>query len=77
MTVKVTSKGQITLPKTIRNKLEIEPGDVVEFELAPGSRVVLFKADPAARPNQLDAIVGSAGEGPSTDELMALLRGDD
>jgi len=29
--VKVTSKGQITLPAKLRQKLEIEPGDHLEF----------------------------------------------
>ena len=28
---RVTSKGQITVPKEIREKLGVEPGDMVEF----------------------------------------------
>ena len=30
-TARVTSKGQITVPKAIREKLGVEPGDVLEF----------------------------------------------
>ena len=30
--VKVTSKGQVTIPKEIRNKLGIRPGEGLAFE---------------------------------------------
>ena len=33
MTSKITSKGQITLPKKIRNALDLHPGNRVEFIL--------------------------------------------
>jgi len=45
---KITSKGQITLPKVVREQLELEPGDQVLFRLA-GDRAVL-----ARTPNFLD-----------------------
>jgi len=45
---KITSKGQITLPKAVREQLELEPGDRVLFRLA-GDRAVL-----ALTPNFLD-----------------------
>jgi len=45
---KITSKGQITLPKAVREQLELEPGDRVLFRLA-GDRAVL-----ARTPNFLD-----------------------
>ena len=33
----VTSKGQITIPATIRNTLNVNPGDRIQFiEVAPG-----------------------------------------
>ncbi len=31
MQAKITSKGQITLPKALRSQLQLEPGDRVEF----------------------------------------------
>lgn len=37
----VTSKGQITIPKPIREVLELEPGDRVAFRVAEDGRVVL------------------------------------
>lgn len=36
----VTSKGQITLPKELRNRLHVEAGDVVVFEEREGQFVV-------------------------------------
>jgi len=39
---KMTSKGQITLPKIVREQLELESGDQVLFRLA-GDRAVLAR----------------------------------
>ncbi len=40
MATAVTSKGQVTIPTPIRDRLGIERGDAIEFELAPDGRVV-------------------------------------
>jgi len=40
-TATVTSKGQITIPKPIREALELEPGDRVAFRLDDEGRVIL------------------------------------
>ena len=37
----VTSKGQITIPKPIREALELEPGDRVAFRVDDEGRVVI------------------------------------
>ena len=74
----VTVKGQVTIPKPIRDALGIHPGSKVEFTIKRDGDIVLRKADaehPA--PSRFDRFVGSAGPGMSTDEIMALLRGDD
>jgi len=44
METHVTTKGQVTIPKPIRDRLGIVPGDAVAFELAPDGRIVLVKA---------------------------------
>jgi len=36
MTVTVTSKGQVTVPKQVRDRLGIKPGSKVDFEVADG-----------------------------------------
>lgn len=40
---KVTSKGQITLPKTLRDSLSIHEGDHVEFALETPKKVSIRK----------------------------------
>ena len=40
---KVTSKGQVTLPKSLRTKLSIRAGDRLEFVLEPHDRVTFSK----------------------------------
>ncbi|MCE5309226.1 MAG: type II toxin-antitoxin system PrlF family antitoxin [Acidobacteriales bacterium] len=37
----LTSKGQVTIPKPIREKLRIEPGHRLDFQLAPSGEVVI------------------------------------
>ena len=77
MSTVVTSKGQVTIPKRVREHLGIAPGMAVEFELDPDGRVVLCKAGEAAErpPSRIGRIRGSATAGMSTDEIMALTRG--
>jgi len=45
---KMTSKGQITVPKVVRERLELEPGDQVLFRLQDDLAVL------ARTPNFLD-----------------------
>ncbi len=73
----VTSKGQVTIPKPVRDRLGIEPGCAVDFELAEDGRVILVRAGNKPPPSRLRGLRGRAGHGLSTDEIMALTRGDD
>jgi antitoxin PrlF len=59
----VTSKGQVTIPKRVRDLLRIEPGSKVEFERAPDGRVVLVKVDSDPRPSRFARLRGHAGKG--------------
>ncbi len=76
MPTTVTSKGQVTIPKPVRDRLGIVPGSAVAFELAPDGRVVLVKVGPARTVSRFARLRGMAGAGMSTDEIMALTRGD-
>ena len=40
----ITSKGQTTIPKTVRQHLKLKPGDRVEFVIERDGRVVLVPA---------------------------------
>jgi antitoxin PrlF len=73
----MTSKGQVTIPKPVRDHLGIGPGSQVAFRRAADGSIVIEKADGARQPSRFAKLAGSAGPGLSTDELMALLRGDD
>lgn len=42
---KLSSKGQVTIPVEIRERLDLEPGDTVIYELE-GDRAVLRRAEP-------------------------------
>jgi antitoxin PrlF len=76
MATNVTSKGQVTIPKPIRDRLGIGPGSAVDFELAPDGRTVLVKVNGERQVSRFEALRGCAGPGLSTDEIMALTRGD-
>jgi AbrB family looped-hinge helix DNA binding protein len=78
MPVTVTTKGQVTIPKAIRDRLGLKPGSRVVFSLDGEGRAVLEaegvpKASLSAR---IDRLRGSASPGLSTDEIMALTRGE-
>jgi len=77
MTAKVTSKGRSTLPRAVRDLLGIGPGRVIDFERAAEGRIVLVKVGATPRPNRFERLRGRAGKGLSTNEIMALLRGED
>lgn len=74
--MRVTSKGQVTIPQHVRRQLGIEPGSEVEFELdANGARLVRrSSADGRALVAKMR---GRASSRMSTDEIMALTRGED
>jgi AbrB family looped-hinge helix DNA binding protein len=72
----VTRKGQVTIPKPVRDRLGIGPGSTVDFELAADGRVVLLKVGPGHPASRFASLRGRAGAGMSTDEIMALTRGD-
>lgn len=75
MATNITSKGQVTVPKRLRDRLGLAPGSAIEFELSEDGRVFLTKAVEATPKSPLEALRGCAGPGLSTDEIMALTRG--
>jgi antitoxin PrlF len=77
MATNVTSKGQVTIPKKVRDHLGIRPGSAVEFELTADGRVVLVHAASSRPPSAFARVRGRATSRMSTDEIMALTRGDD
>ena len=72
----VTSKGQVTIPKSVRDHLGVGPGSQADFRRTDDGGIVIEKADGPRPPSRFAKFRGSAGPGMSTDELMALLRGE-
>ena len=77
MPTTVTSKGQVTIPKRVRELLGIKPGSAVDFELTPAGDVLLRhgkrKAEGPSR--RFASVRGVATVKMSTDEILALTRG--
>lgn len=73
---RVTAKGQVTIPKRMRDRLGLKPGSEVTFELVPDGRVLLEAR--GGRPQSPFArLRGSAKGAMTTDEIMVLSRGED
>ena len=76
MAGKVTTKGQVTIPLAIRERLGIHPGSLVDFEVADDAVVVRKRKDGGGRGAALVArLRGRATTRMTTDEIMELTRG--
>jgi antitoxin PrlF len=76
--MRMTSKGQVTIPMAIRDKLGLLPWTEVEFELDGDSVRVRRKRAARTRADRLLAAMRQAPRpkpGMTTDQLMALTRG--
>jgi antitoxin PrlF len=74
--MRVTSKGQVTIPQNVRKQLGITPGSEVDFQLdEAGAR--LIRLDPGDGKALAADMRGRATVAMSTEQIMALTRGDD
>ncbi|MFY8139340.1 MAG: AbrB/MazE/SpoVT family DNA-binding domain-containing protein [Caulobacter sp.] len=73
----VTTKGQVTIPKPFRDRLRIEPGSAVSFRLNDRGEVVVENTDGQPPKSRFEAIRGVWAGRMTTDEIMALTRGED
>jgi AbrB family looped-hinge helix DNA binding protein len=76
----LTSKGQVTIPQDVRERLGLLPGTRVVFEV-DGDSVRIRRAEAQPRGGELVAhmrAVGRRAAGPrlSTDQILALTRGE-
>ncbi|HEY0878823.1 MAG TPA: type II toxin-antitoxin system PrlF family antitoxin [Zeimonas sp.] len=77
MATTITSKGQVTIPKHIREALGLVPGSRVEFDVDDQGRVVLQAARPGQKPPRKDRFEAARGKATirwRTEALMRLLR---
>jgi AbrB family looped-hinge helix DNA binding protein len=76
--MRITTKGQVTIPLEIREKLGLLPNTEVEFSIDRNAVRVTKAARPTKRSRGreiVDRMRGRATTGMSTDEIMRLLRG--
>jgi AbrB family looped-hinge helix DNA binding protein len=75
--VRITSKGQVTIPQQVRRELGLEPGDEVEIVVQDGVATIVPAQGPSGRGRRIvDALLGRGDVELSTDEIMALTRGE-
>lgn len=76
--MKITSKGQVTIPQRVRERHGLLPGTEVRF-VDDGNTVRLVKAkgeQPRGR-ELVERMRGRANTRLTTDEIMALTRGEE
>ena len=77
--MRITSKGQVTIPVEIRERLGLLPNSEVEFEVE-GTAVRIHKARGRRTRGRGRSIVehlrGKATSGMTTDQILALTRGE-
>lgn len=71
MKTKVAERGQVTIPKPLRDKLGIRPGTKLEFREEAG-RLVAVKVEWT---DSVASVRGILGKGRETDATMRVLRG--
>lgn len=76
--MRLTSKGQVTIPREVREELGIYPSVTeIEFERDENGRWYLRKADPShGEPSRFRTAHRVGKPRLTTDEIMALTRGD-
>lgn len=78
MTTTITVKGQVTLPKAVREAVGLKPGDKVEVRATASGGVYIEKPGAAAAYRaRLEALAKRRLiRGVTTDEIMEMTRGE-
>ncbi len=71
MKARVAERGQVTIPKPLRERLGVTPGTVLEFSEEHG-RLIAVKSGSV---DPVSAVYGCLGKRINTDTVMAQLRG--
>lgn len=74
--MRVTTKGQVTIPQYIREKLGITPATEVDFVEKEGRVFLVKQKRGGSVPRKFNKLRGVATVKMTTDEIMALTRTD-
>jgi AbrB family looped-hinge helix DNA binding protein len=74
--MRVTTKGQVTIPQEIREKFGITPAVEIDFLEEKGRIFLVKKAGAPQKNKRFRKLRGIASVKMTTDEIMALTRGD-
>lgn len=77
MQTTITTKGQVTIPKAVRDFLGLRAGSKVTFKRTEDGRVEIIPDHGAPNKSRFAALRGHARTELSTNEIMALTRGDE
>ena len=67
----VAERGQVTIPKALRDKLGIRPGTALEFSAREGSLVAR-----KAETDPVSGVFGCLGRRINTEDFIRTIRGD-
>ena len=77
--MRINSKGQVTIPREIRARAGLLPNTEVDFVFEQGEVRIVKARDPRTPTRgaiAVEALRRAGGLSMSTDEIMALTRGD-
>jgi AbrB family looped-hinge helix DNA binding protein len=74
--MRITSKGQVTIPQEIRLQLGLQPETEVEFDVVGNTvRIRKVRGRPGRGPGLVERMRGRATTSLTTDQILALTRG--
>ena len=77
--MRITAKGQVTIPQDVRERAGLMPGTDVDFEIEAGVVRLVKAASGGGRRTRgqrlVESLRGRGDFGTTTDEIVALMRG--
>lgn len=78
MQIEISKTGETTIPEAIRDSLGLRAGGAVEIGIGSDGRAYLQRVNPKPLdPDRWDRLRGTATTGMTTDEIMAITRGEE
>lgn len=71
---RLTQKSQVTIPKSVREILDVSPGDEVEFQVTPENQVILTRSVQSSAFAQYVGLLAHKSD-QSSDQIVEELRG--